>query len=274
MTYEQLMRSHLGNYKVAKLDVMELESWRESEKMYHHILPPDKKEMNYLAPYRSETNNYVKEEKIKLHQLFHHLNSSQAMCLNFFYPLIAENSLNLLLKALKLPDEPVMEYAFEHIMPGGEKTNFDFYMKLKSGKEILFEIKYTEEGFGRAVSRETVAKQYKNVYQNMLKGKIRSGVVEYDALLKNYQLLRNIAYVDPGDKRLLVFICPEHNQKLHKEYKNVMDNIVEPALHKNIRMVTWESLLEQVKDQLQTEPVTEYKLIEHYEEFGEKYFPG
>lgn len=106
----------------------------------------------------------------------------------------------------------------------------------------------------------------------MLTGKIRPGVDGYDVLLKNYQLLRNIAHVETGEERLLVFVCPEHNLKLHKEYKNVMDNIVEAALHKNIQMVTRESLLEQVKGQLQADSGTPNKLAYHYREFEEKYF--
>ncbi|RNF39595.1 hypothetical protein EEX84_08975 [Planococcus salinus] len=240
-------------------------------KEYHYILPKDKRELNFLSAYRHETENYVKAEKIKLHQFFHHLNSSQAMCLNFFYPLIVEHQLSLVLKVLNLPDEQIEEAAFEHILPGGEKTNFDFYMKLKSGKEILFEIKYMEKGFGKSTSCETLERQYQNVYREMLTGKIRSGVDELEALGKNYQLLRNIAHLEWGDERLLVNICPGQNLKLHKEYKNVMDKIVVPELHKNIRMVTWESLLERMNDQLEEHPSFSNKLEKHYKEFEEKY---
>ncbi|MDN3450067.1 hypothetical protein QMA09_07680 [Planococcus sp. APC 3906] len=272
MTYDQLVKNHLAEYKVSKLAITEPEFWRNGKKKYHYILPVDKRELNFLANYRNEMAIYAKN-KVKLHQFFHHLNSSQAMGLNFFYPQDVEHRLPLLLKALGLPEEPVEECAFERMMGEGERTNFDFYMKLKSGREIVFEIKYTEKGFGGATSGETFDKQYKNVYQRMLAGKIRTGVDGYQALKKNYQLLRNIAYVDAGDERLLVFVCPEDNLKLHKQYQNVMNTIVDPALHKNIQMVTWESLLKRVKGQLNMDPDTPAKLKEHYREFEEKYFP-
>lgn len=271
MKYDQLINNHLANYKMMKLAITEPENWRGGVKQYHYILPPNKRELNFLSPYRTEAVDYVKEEKIRLHQFFHHLNSSQAMCLNFFYPLIVEGRLNLLLKVLQLPDEPVVEYAFEHLLPGGEKTNFDFYMRLKSGTEVLFEIKYTEKGFGKVTSSARYQKQYNNVYRQMLAGKIRLGVREYEALVKNYQLLRNIAHVEPGGDRYLVFVCPKHNLKLHKEYKNVMDNIVVPVLQKNVQVISWEALLEDLKVHVGN-PVISVKLRELYKEFEEKYF--
>lgn len=273
MNYEKLMKSHLESYKTAKLGLSGPETWR-GKGTYHYILPVDRQELNFLEPYRMETSGQVADKKIKLHQFFHHLNSSQAVCLNFFYPLILEGQLPIVLKILQLGDEPVKHWAFEKIMPGGERTNFDFYMELKSGKEILFEIKYTENGFGKVTAGEKHDTRYRNVYQNMLAGKIRPGIEACEAMAKNYQLLRNIAYVEPEKNRQLLFICPANNKKLHVEYQNVMDNIVEPALHVNIRMVTWESLLERLKEQLEIQPNVPAKLKDHYREFEEKYFPA
>ncbi|MDN7241689.1 hypothetical protein QWY14_07780 [Planococcus sp. N028] len=273
MNYEEMIKSHLADYKVKKLAITAPQTWRGGKKKYHYILPADQWDLNFLSQFRAESSKWIKDKEIKLHHSFHHLNSSQAVCFNFFYPLIIEGQLSLVLKILHVEDEPIEEWAFEKIMPGGEKTNFDFYLKLKSGKEILFEIKYTERGFGKVPASETYEKQFLNVYRTMLAGKIRMEVAGYETLAKNYQLLRNIAHVEPGDKRSLVFICPENNKKLHKEYQNVLDNLVMPALHQNIHMVTWESLLKRLKIQMEAEPNNLTKLADHYREFEEKYFP-
>ncbi|RNF39607.1 PGN_0703 family putative restriction endonuclease [Planococcus salinus] len=273
MTFEQAMKIHLSDYKMTKLALTHPEKWRGKDKDYHYILPASQWELNFLSSYRTEIVKYITEEKVKLHQYFHHLNSSQAVCFNFFYPLIAEGQLPLLLKALQLSGEEVEAYKFEKNMPGKERTNFDFYLKLKSGKEVLFEVKYTENGFGKATDSERYQKQYRNVYRQMLAGKIQSGVSEYHALIKNYQLLRNIAYVDSGGEKQLILIGPKNNKKLHKEYENAMRDIITPELRKSIQMITWESLVERVKIQLMSNVNMHGKLADHYQEFQEKYFP-
>lgn len=100
-----------------------------------------------MASYRTELTNYIETAKIHLYQDFHHLNSSQAVCLNFFYPFIEENQLPLLLDILHIKNEDIELSEFEKVISRAEGTNFDFYIKLKSGKQIFFEIKYTEDGF-------------------------------------------------------------------------------------------------------------------------------
>lgn len=238
MDLGQMMKNHLSNYKMKKLAITRPEKWRGGHLDYHYILPANKRELNLLDNYRQETHQYINDKPVKLHQYFHHLNSSQAVCFNFFYPLIVENQLSLLLKVLHLKDEEISEWIFEKMLGEGERTNFDFYLKLKSGKEVLFEIKYTEDGFGKVTDDPKYEKQYQNVYQKMLEDKIRSGVEAYPALLKNYQLLRNIAYVKPDGERIVVFICPDKNTKLHKEFNHVMNQVVDPKLHTSIYMFT------------------------------------
>ena len=274
MDFGQMMKDHLSNYKVKKLAITRPEKWRGGHLDYHYILPANKRELNLLDNYRQETHRYINDNAVKLHQYFHHLNSSQAVCFNFFYPLIAENQLPLLLKILHLKDEEISEWSFEKMLGEGERTNFDFYLKLKSGKEVLFEIKYTEAGFGKVMDDLRYQKQYKNVYQEMLAGKIRSGIDVYAVLLKNYQLLRNIAYVKEDGTRIVVFICPKNNTKLLKEFNHVIDHVVDPRIHPNILMLTWESMLGEVTNHLKLDPKTSDKLIEHYREFEDKYFPN
>lgn len=273
MTFEQLMKAHLSNYKVKKLALTRPEKWRGGRMDYHYILPANKRDLNLLGNYRMAVRQYIDGEDIKLQGDFHHLNSSQALSFNFFYPLIAEEQLPLLLKVVELEDEEVGAYGFEKTMGEGEKKNFDFYLKLKSGKEVVFEIKYTEEDFSKKADNERDQKQDRNVCQTVLAGKIQPNVKGYQALQKNYQLLQDIAYIQQEDGRLLVVVCPGNNKTLHFHYNQVMDNIVVPELQRTIQMLPWENLLEGLKIQLNSNMTIPGKLIHHYREFEDKYFP-
>ena len=57
--------------------------WSRNSVSYPHILPVAHQNLNFLERYRSEMVAYLASEpSVKQHQDFHHLNSSQAMCLN------------------------------------------------------------------------------------------------------------------------------------------------------------------------------------------------
>lgn len=273
MTYEQLMKAHLSNYKVKKLAVTRPKKWRGGEMDYHYILPANRRELNFLSPYRTETGKFIEAESIKLHPSFHYLNSSQAVCVNFFYPFIAEGQWPLLLKVLGMEGEEVESFQFEKMMGEGEQTTFDFYLKLKSDKDIFFEVKYTENSFGHAPDEGQYEKQYQKIHQKILAGEIQPSAEEYTALLKNHQMLQQIAYGKPDGNRIVVFICPENNKSLQLEYRQVMDHVVVPELQGSIRMVTWENLLKDLKIHLKSNLQVPGKLVHHYREFEDKYFP-
>lgn len=271
MTYKEQVKSRLANYKLTTLGVSENGKWKTNEKEYPHILPVTQMELNFLEPYRAELEDFVKQQRIHLHRDFHHLNSSQAICLNFFYPLIEESQLSLLLDILKLDNENIDFAEFEKILDRTEGTSFDFYLKTKSGKQILFEIKYTESGFGKQNASEVYQEKYARVYKDRLTGKLRVGPDDYDSLMKNYQLLRNISYVDASDQNLLVIIYPQGNLKLKQEYEDLINNLIEPDFHKNIRLLTWEAVWEDLMDSLASSSAVPQRLQDQYKLFGEKY---
>lgn len=119
--------------------------------MYGHILPEGYKFANFLPPYRDTFLQSKEYPDIKLHPGFHHLNSSQVMCINFFYPLMKVNLLEKLLPAFHLPEQPVLrcDLEWKDELAREEGTNFDFFMQLADGKKLLFEVKYTEAEFNR-----------------------------------------------------------------------------------------------------------------------------
>lgn len=94
MTFRELACEHLARYKVEAMRVTEngLFRYEGRDLSMPHILPKCHHQMNILERYRKRfwSSDYA---NINLHRFFHHLNSSQALCINLFYPLIAENAL-------------------------------------------------------------------------------------------------------------------------------------------------------------------------------------
>src|SRR5437764_1473263 len=102
MTYQDSLKAHLVKYKHNALGIKACGTWRAKdgvEREYPHILPHQDLKKNVLAPYRDEFWSDFDSRKvndhggqaIKLHEGFSHLNSSQAMCFNLFYPLIKDS---------------------------------------------------------------------------------------------------------------------------------------------------------------------------------------
>nr|WP_295969810.1 hypothetical protein [uncultured Bacillus sp.] len=270
MKFNEAVKNHLSEYKKMNLGVYDNGVWKRNDRPYPHILPPELWNFNLLENYRQELIGYIEETNIHLHQDFHHLNSSQALCLNFFYPLVAEQKLELLLRILNLEQETLAECEFEKLLLQKEGTNFDFYIQLQSGREILFDIKYSEHEFGKAKSIGKYRRKYEEIYKKRLNGKIRSDLKEYDELIQHYQLLRNISYVDTAGSRLLVFICPQDNVRLIQEFHEVLERVIVPEIHQNIRLITWESLLFEII-QLLLLTNAPLRLLDHYSQFEEKY---
>src|SRR5450759_384591 len=142
--------NHLSTYKRDTLSVPEHGQFFGRE--YPHILPPTHQRLNILPRYRDHF--YASpHSKIKFHLFFHHLNSSQALCINLFYPLIAEHQLPLITSYLGIKTNSYPAPKFEKISGienGKRRTNFDFHLRYPEGDEIFFEVKYTERQFGKA----------------------------------------------------------------------------------------------------------------------------
>ncbi|MEH7248075.1 hypothetical protein V7114_14965 [Neobacillus niacini] len=264
MEFQDRAKQHLSEYKLHKLGVTENGCWKRKNKEYTHILPFEYKQLNFLENYRTELSGYIEDTHMHLHQDFHHLNSSQAACLNFFYPLVEEDCFSKLLPILQFDNETIKNYQFEKIVSRKEGTNFDFYLELDSGKKVFFEIKYSEIGFGKATDLPRYREKYESVYKARLEDKVNEGILLYPTLIKNYQLMRNISYVDPTS--FLVIICPEGNRRVRQEYENVIYKILKPEYHSNIQLITWEALVHELKSNLHQK-----RLNEHYTMFEEKY---
>ena len=188
----------------------------------------------------------------ELHMLANHLTSSQMLCYNFFRLFLPEDicndreieitpELREWLKSLseKLPD--VSEFAkckFEYKVDDEEGTSFDFCIHDDTSK-ILFEIKYTEDGFGKAVKDERHRLKFENVYSELLKQQdtVRKNVGFCD-FLNDYQLFRNA--IRTGKNTYAVIIYPQENISCERE----LNEFREKWLEHNERIVgmTWEEV--------------------------------
>ena len=89
---------------------------------------------------------------IKLHMDWHHMNSSQILCIAYFYSFINnKNKLQKLVTDVLKINSEVSSAEFEYITSDG--SNIDFVVHLKNGGTVFFEIKYTEREFGIRVLR-------------------------------------------------------------------------------------------------------------------------
>jgi hypothetical protein len=126
----------LGKYKKDYLKVNEPGIFNYSGKNYYldHILPKNLENLNILQPYNHDPDLLIMLPNEKWHRYFHHLNSSQAMCVNFFYPLIKEKKLDIILEMLKVSGKVnYLKTKFEKESSiesdPYRKTNFDFFIE-------------------------------------------------------------------------------------------------------------------------------------------------
>jgi hypothetical protein len=265
--FETKVKAHLGIYKRNNLKIEENGLYKRNKLPYEHILPEDKWKANLMEPYRAHF--LTAPIKITYHTDFHHLNSSQAMCINFFYPLIKENKLDLLLRILGVlgeVDYGCFEKQSELEVNADRRTNFDFYIKLKSGDQVYFEIKYTEKSFGKAKKDKEHKNKFNDVYKPLLDSNkaINEQCKTEDYFLDNYQIMRNLVHIN--DESRVVFIYPEDNLSIRKTALAARSEIIADGWERHIILYTWENLIKQLTCQMKSQ-----ELIDYYHEFEKKY---
>lgn len=268
-------KAKLSTYKTANLTA-EQGLWRDLP--YDHILPFDQREKNIISTFRDDFWTYYKGTDIKLHHYFHHLNSSQALCFNLFFPLFnydqrlltyvlhriieiaptcrtSKENLDKLFAikndtasdkfASELEEEFLKNNAFttcefEKILDTNEATNFDFFVQLQKGHKVLFEIKYTENEFGKTIADERHIQKYDTIYRPRLEKLLRPEFLNQDFVFKNYQVVRNLSYIN--DLTTVVFLFPAANQDL-KGTEDLINKILLPDFVQQTRVIHLENLI-------------------------------
>lgn len=269
MKFKDKIYTNLSHYKEQTLNISEMGMYCNN--FYSHILPVDDIKLNILSPYRQ---SFFESEfsNIKLHKYFHHLNSSQAMCINFFYPLIMEKKLHLILEYIGFNHENInyksVQFEKESKLDGANKrrpTNFDFYFETESGKHFYFEIKYTEEGFGVALNDTKHREKYEDVYKQNLSKVIQQEYCDMEIFFKHYQIIRNLIHID--DNSYVIFLYPGKNIKVSQSAQFAKSNIIKPEFSCNLINITWEDIVSHIE----ANPDVNHKYIV---EFHDKYLPS
>lgn len=269
MTYQEEIKTWLSNYKEKHFEKLPNGKWKKNQETYPHILPESHRFDNLLSPYKESFLNSSFKREIKFHSDFHHLNSSQAMCINLFYPLFQERKLELIALKLGIANEKI-DYdsvCFEkdsEIERGYRPTSFDFYFSTESGKKIHFEIKYTEQEFGKAKKDPEHFEKYESVYQHH-ESVINEKYCNRDSFLENYQVMRNI--INIGHDKFVVFIYPENNLKIRKQAEYAKQEFVKTEFKEKVFNITWEDLIEFIEPHIQNSKDLNTQL----KEFKDKY---
>ncbi len=275
-----MILGHLAEYKLRVLQISEngiyIHPKYQTKTEIPYILPltkhPFKNELNILCEIREDFFG-SEYSNITPHRYFHHLNSSQAMCINFFYPLIKSRNLELVLDLMGIDDgvdyKSVLFEKESMIETKGRKTSFDFYMKTKAGVSIYFEIKYTERKFGDAKNDEKHRDKFQSIYLPALTEKADLISKKYHDMMvffRNYQIMRNILVIDKDS--LVVFIYLKDNEKLKAKCDEVRTEALNDQIRGNFFDIDWFDLYGHIADGLRKSGVEIGGCMKH---FYEKY---
>ena len=251
MKYIDEIKQKLSDYKKEKFPELDDGIWKKNKQRYSHIIPESERYYNLLPAYRDNLVKYIETQNVKLHIDFHHLNSSQAMCLNFFYPLITEKRLDIILDLLNFYRETVDYSTVCFEKDGIEKsygrrpTSFDFYLETKSGKKLYFEIKYTESEFGKAKNDKEHIEKFEEIYSGLL-NPIREEFHSKDRFFENYQILRNLIHLT--ENSFVIFLYPNNNLKIKNQAENAKMSMLKNDFKDNFYPITWEEIYKKVTD--------------------------
>jgi hypothetical protein len=268
--YNEFIKRHLADYKIKTLGITRNGLWKRNNKPYAHILPEERGILNILSAYSEDFCDYLDTHGIKLHQDFHHLNSSQAMCFNLFFPFMFENKLGVLAnEVLSLSDAEIMSAEFEKVLDQTEATNFDFFVEMSSGARIFCELKLSEGDFGTAFPDARHRRKLQDIYRPRLFGKVMPKYLDGELFFRHYQILRNISYLRQDGMDILFLIFPRANEKLDATEEIIRDMIAEGFKDK-VRILYLEDVVEKI---LQSVDARNACLVQHYMEFKKKYIP-
>jgi len=274
-TYSDRLKEHLVRYKRERLGVSEDGVWGRNGRAYPHILPAALHRLNIIETARREFWSRYQSgpDAIRLHSDFHHLNSSQALACNVFFPLLhlVPGGFGHLLKALRLPADSLRRWALEDVPDPEEGTNFDAAMELASGARIYFEVKLSEAGFGACTPDDAHRAKLREIYVPRLNGKVPTGALEEAAFFPQYQLFRNVSYLRPCTEDRLVVLAPKANGGLWSTGQAFRESLLTDAVRPAFQMVALEDLIGTLRD---SAGAGDHLLSVHVAMLAEKYLPA
>jgi hypothetical protein len=234
MTYQMALKKHLAEYKANRLGVREAGVYRKTGRAYQHLLPSNLRYLNLLELIRSEVREHLRHNPaIRLHPDFHHLNSSQALSFNLFYPFLSAGgeASRLIAQALG-PGGDVRDWHFEYVPDAEEGTNVDVAWQNSDGAWVFCEVKLSEGEFGCAKPDQRHDKKLQEIYSPRLQGLVDGRLLGFDEFCRHYQLLRNISLLGTHPDSHVVFLIPEQNGALIPALKAVLGSLAASVQHR------------------------------------------
>jgi len=263
--FQQQAKRWLSSYKRDVLKVEEDGAWVKNKECYPHILPQQQYRLNILSSVKDEFWNWFADQRIQRHSDFHHLNSSQALCFNLFFPLMmgGGKGLALLLSVMGIAAIPGTPASFEFQPDSDEGTCIDFSLPLQSGARVNFEIKYTETEFGSAKADTAHSEKFKTTYKPRLTGRFEESFCSEAKFLEHYQIIRNIWHLNEAAGDIAVFLFPKANTRLSRGEETIRTCAVEP-FRSRIRILYLEDLVHRLLEQLKPTHTTRRRQLEEF----------
>ena len=254
--WREIHLSRLSDYKRNFLGITECGEW--NNRSYSHILPLKNKFENIIgSDYKNEIIEIINNENIELNDHFHHLNSSQALGFNLFFPFCIDQKLEYI---HTINNDG---YAFEKKLCPKEKTQLDFLLKANRQKWYV-EIKYSEptSKITNKINDDYWVKKYNTYYKYDLYKYFKINVEIYD-FYSYYQIFRNLLY-GCKDNYLNIFVFPKSRLDWSETIKFIKEKYC-INLKNQIKILYIDTFVEamlQSKDE---------KILRHYTLFYEKY---
>ncbi len=272
MNFKEKAIENLIRYKKEKLKITKDGKYNYQGKIVlkPQILPKGLENKNFIQDIT--TNKLLEKDGIKLHRYYYHLNSSQAMCINFFEKIRHNQDVfrRLIKDTLNIDLEGEIKSRFEYEDENNkeEGTNFDFFVECGKTK-IYWEIKYTEGEFATTKANkkthtgESHLAKYNRVYKDLFKTTKYLKDLTMDEFFNNYQIYRNISYVK-DDNQYSIFLYPKADEKLNKQIEDVIEK---HKCQSNVYAIDWKYIYEKLFNIIKDNE--EYK--KYYLEFKDKY---
>ena len=258
----------MAAYKREALGVVDDGIYAGNGRSYAHIVPSDKRHLNLIEGYREGIVGYLaRRPELRLHRDFHHLNSSQAMGFNLFWPALASPAgFAALARALASPDIDPNSPLFESVPDPDERTNFDLHLYTRDGGQLFFELKLSEDHFGDARPDAAHLAKLDDLYLARLQSRVRPQLLEPAAFFPRYQLFRNLSHLRTDADRLFL-VMPQGNRHLREQALAFVADLDEP-LRSQVTVLDIETLVARLQA---FAPDDDAAWQRHYLEFVRKY---
>lgn len=228
MNYKDLLLSHLAQYRRDVLNVPGpgIFKYRGREVPVEHILPKDQPWLGIPVEARDTVKEYVEVHGVRLHQYFHHLNSSQAFALSLFVPFFegGREASTALLRAVGI-DGNLVGWAAEAVPDPAEGTNLDASWSTSAHRKYFCEVKLTEAEFGVAANDVAHQKKLKDIYEPRLRDHVHASRLEASVFFQSYQILRNLWHAAGSPDSYVVFLFPRQHDVLSHLLNPVLDDV-------------------------------------------------